>query len=454
MNLLEEINNIVLAEVNPYDNILTQNLTGIGTMINVGRDRTAIEKANLVQYSAILDKKVCPLCEHLDGNVTKVGSPEYFHYMPRVHHNCRCIYVYISRDESRQPDIFFPKVPEDMEKLGSLISETISTGGAVATMTSVQGIIATGSKYNNIDNLEDRLNEFEGEDRQLLIDYIAQLPEDDYPIGVIDQWLSKMNQYKFMVKNQDIGEMHDQLHRVYRDYLEEAFMDIDINFVFGSNLDYKLGPDVKDAARQYQIINFMHSHLDAVLPGNNFKKSMITEYKIENLGASTSGQLAHSIYNKEVRKLSISESVFKMDNEPSAATIKNEMNSAWATQIEGENFDLINNKTYTLIHELGHAADLKLNEKYNKELDLITSKKTKYEMWSVKNLNKKDNFTAPSEYGKTKVEERFAESFVDLCLNENPMPSSIEISEALGIDHKDLYIKPEQFSKLINKLEF
>lgn len=450
MNLIENlINNIVLEEIDPYKSVLKQNLTGIGTMINVGRDRTAIGKADLVQYSAILDKRVCPLCKHLDGNVTKVGSPEYLRYMPRVHHNCRCIYVYISRDESRQPKVFFPKVPEDLDKLGSLISETVSAGGAIATITSLRGILAS-TKFSQIKNIDERLNKFDETERQLLIDYIDQLNENDFPVGVIDEFIDKMFKNQRKLTNYDMVYMRNQLYRIYRDRLEDVFDEREIQFNFGSNLNLYLGLDVVNASKQYQVINFMHNHLDDIFEGD-FQKALMNQYRIKKLGNSVGGQFVYGIYDDSIKDLDINLNYFQYDEKDSKELLKNGMESGWKVNVKGENAKIINQNIYTLIHEMGHSVDYRLFEqKYHKKGD-------RYNFWSDYNvdndfLNKE--YGSPSQYGKTNAAERFAECFVDLCLSDNPTEASKEMAKKMKIDYKKFYIKPENLKKLLNEIDF
>lgn len=60
------------------------------------------------QWSAILDKVTCPLCKSLDGMVVKVNSEEYRKYQAgKIHGNCRCIWVYISKEEVDAPEVDF-----------------------------------------------------------------------------------------------------------------------------------------------------------------------------------------------------------------------------------------------------------------------------------------------------------------------------------------------------------
>jgi hypothetical protein len=60
------------------------------------------------QWSAILDKVTCPLCKSLDGMVVRVNSEEYRKYQAgKIHGNCRCIWVYISKEEVDAPEVDF-----------------------------------------------------------------------------------------------------------------------------------------------------------------------------------------------------------------------------------------------------------------------------------------------------------------------------------------------------------
>ncbi len=72
----------------------------VAPSINYGRDAAARE-ADLqgMQFSAILDDRTCPLCEQLDGMQIAEGDPAYEQYMPPLHDRCRCIWVYIGKEE-------------------------------------------------------------------------------------------------------------------------------------------------------------------------------------------------------------------------------------------------------------------------------------------------------------------------------------------------------------------
>jgi len=142
MDLNKLVDDIVgllqLNEGKEYDTILNDNLGGISTMINLGRDRTAVEKCKIAEYSAILDKKTCPLCKYLDGQVFKVGSSEYERYMPRIHDRCRCIYVYVGEEEGNQPkESFREPPPEIIKEHGQLIGKPNAPASETASLKNI-----------------------------------------------------------------------------------------------------------------------------------------------------------------------------------------------------------------------------------------------------------------------------------------------------------------------------
>ena len=76
----------------------------ITAALNIGRDDVFKDNDDDIygyQYSAILDDRVCKICEDLDGSV--VTNAEYMAtiWMPPVHFNCRCLdntHKVLSRD--------------------------------------------------------------------------------------------------------------------------------------------------------------------------------------------------------------------------------------------------------------------------------------------------------------------------------------------------------------------
>lgn len=45
------------------------------------------------------DKRVCPLCASLEGNIIPVDSPEWGRVAPPLHLACRCVLSYLTADE-------------------------------------------------------------------------------------------------------------------------------------------------------------------------------------------------------------------------------------------------------------------------------------------------------------------------------------------------------------------
>jgi len=77
----------------------------VNKAINEGREMTAEESGvKLAQFSAILDDKVCPLCEEMDGMIIELDNPDYDRFQPPIHYHCRCVWVYIKLDETPQPE--------------------------------------------------------------------------------------------------------------------------------------------------------------------------------------------------------------------------------------------------------------------------------------------------------------------------------------------------------------
>jgi len=90
----------------------------VNKAINEGRDLASEEAGvKLAQFSAILDDRVCPLCEALDGMIIELDNPDYDRFTPPIHYHCRCVWVYIRPDESPQPQ------PDWSTPSGSLVSE-------------------------------------------------------------------------------------------------------------------------------------------------------------------------------------------------------------------------------------------------------------------------------------------------------------------------------------------
>jgi SPP1 gp7 family putative phage head morphogenesis protein len=58
-----------------------------------------------MEYSAILDDKICDLCESLDGIVVEADSAVMQMYNPPLHYFCRCIWMPITQEEIDDPRV-------------------------------------------------------------------------------------------------------------------------------------------------------------------------------------------------------------------------------------------------------------------------------------------------------------------------------------------------------------
>jgi hypothetical protein len=110
------------TQVNDYFNDYINNKMTFGVqasiqeMVDDGRADGADDPlVELAQYSAILDEDVCPLCLSLDMMVVSVDSPEYKIYSPsNMHPNCRCVWIYILKDEKDKPPVDFVKPSDEL----------------------------------------------------------------------------------------------------------------------------------------------------------------------------------------------------------------------------------------------------------------------------------------------------------------------------------------------------
>lgn len=96
----------------------------VNESVNAGRNLAAeVAKAEKAQYSAILDERVCPLCEELDGKIVEVDSREFRKFSPPLHHMCRCIWAFILPEEDPQPAINWSDPSDDLiEQHGALLN--------------------------------------------------------------------------------------------------------------------------------------------------------------------------------------------------------------------------------------------------------------------------------------------------------------------------------------------
>jgi len=65
----------------------------------------AEKKIDRFQYSAIMDDRVCPLCEKLDSTIVNSDSPIRQKYNPPLHYMCRCIWMPITAGEIADPRV-------------------------------------------------------------------------------------------------------------------------------------------------------------------------------------------------------------------------------------------------------------------------------------------------------------------------------------------------------------
>jgi len=77
-------------------------MVSIADAVNTGR-MTAYEeledKIGAYMWSAILDKRVCPICKELDGKYFSPKDPLLDMIKPPIHSGCRCILVAVLQEE-------------------------------------------------------------------------------------------------------------------------------------------------------------------------------------------------------------------------------------------------------------------------------------------------------------------------------------------------------------------
>lgn len=85
----------------------------------------AVERAGIplagAQYSAILDRRTCELCEDLDEKVIAIESTDLSRFTPPVHHNCRCVWVWILRDEPDFTPTWTTPSKTKVDRFGGLV---------------------------------------------------------------------------------------------------------------------------------------------------------------------------------------------------------------------------------------------------------------------------------------------------------------------------------------------
>lgn len=92
--------------------------------LNQGR-ADGIERGGIplrgAQYSALMDRRTCELCERQDEQVIAIGDLDLQKFTPPVHHNCRCVLVYITTEEEDFTPTWTSPPRSMVERFGSLI---------------------------------------------------------------------------------------------------------------------------------------------------------------------------------------------------------------------------------------------------------------------------------------------------------------------------------------------
>lgn len=73
------------------------------------------------QYSALLDKRTCDMCERQDEMVIPIEHTDLARFTPPVHHNCRCLWVWITADEEDFTPTWSSPAPSMVDRFGSLV---------------------------------------------------------------------------------------------------------------------------------------------------------------------------------------------------------------------------------------------------------------------------------------------------------------------------------------------
>jgi len=115
-----------------YDDII--GLTGsviVSEAVNRARFDVFDEYEDRIEnytYSAILDARVCPLCEHLDNRTLTPSQYRSFRQKPPLHFLCRCIFIANLKDQKNNPRP--DGIPDDLEdflKYATFSGERVET---------------------------------------------------------------------------------------------------------------------------------------------------------------------------------------------------------------------------------------------------------------------------------------------------------------------------------------
>lgn len=73
------------------------------------------------QYSAILDRVTCDLCRKLDEQTIAITHTDLARFTPPVHHNCRCVWVWVTTDEEGFVPTWSTPSKTDVDRFGGLV---------------------------------------------------------------------------------------------------------------------------------------------------------------------------------------------------------------------------------------------------------------------------------------------------------------------------------------------
>lgn len=123
---VEMVTRAVRTSADAYINgpdLKTSAMISVGEALNIGRGAEA-KKIGVqgAQWSALLDKKTCSLCEELDGQVISADDPDFDIFRPPLHAGCRCFFTYIDQEETDVKFDWKTPSPEMVKKYAHLIT--------------------------------------------------------------------------------------------------------------------------------------------------------------------------------------------------------------------------------------------------------------------------------------------------------------------------------------------
>ena len=80
----------------------------VSSAIGMGRDtvfETYKDDIESFEFSAILDRKTCPICRDLDGSIVDADEYRTNQWNPPIHFHCRCLWVAIRKAETDKPPV-------------------------------------------------------------------------------------------------------------------------------------------------------------------------------------------------------------------------------------------------------------------------------------------------------------------------------------------------------------